>query len=161
MLYIALGMVKSMYNYIAETWHSMYKSRSTELKEKIIKARSEPRIVRLDRPSRLDRARALGYKAKQGFVVVRVRVSKGGMRKQRPRSGRRPKHLGVVKIKQAESMKKVAERRVLKKYPNMELRGSYYVFEDGRYYWFECILIDRAHNAIKNDRDLIHQLKPE
>ncbi len=152
-------MVKSMYSYISETWQDMYKGRADSLKEKIVNARAEPRIVRLERPTRLDRARALGYKAKQGFIVVRVRVSKGGMRKQRPRAGRRPKHLGVVKIKQAESMKIVAERRVLKKYPNMELRGSYYVFEDGRYYWFECILVDRAHNAIKNDRDLMHQLK--
>ncbi len=154
------GMVKSMYSYISETWQDMYKDRTDSLKEKIMNARAEPRIVRLDRPTRLDRARRLGYKAKQGFIVVRVRVSKGGMRKQRPRSGRRPKHLGVVKIKQAESMKIVAERRVLKKYPNMELRGSYYVFEDGRYYWFECILVDRAHNAIKNNRDLMHQLRP-
>ena len=154
------GMVKSMYSYISETWQDMYKDRTDSLKEKIVDARAEPRIVRLERPTRLDRARRLGYKAKQGFIVVRVRVSKGGMRKQRPRSGRRPKHLGVVKIKQAESMKIVAERRVLKKYPNMELRGSYYVFEDGRYYWFECILVDRAHNAIKNDRDLMHQLRP-
>jgi len=154
------GMVKSMYSYISETWQDMYKDRTDSLKEKIVDARAEPRIVRLERPTRLDRARRLGYKAKQGFIVVRVRVSKGGMRKQRPRSGRRPKHLGVVKIKQAESMKIVAERRVLKKYPNMEIRGSYYVFEDGRYYWFECILVDRAHNAIKSDRDLIHQLKP-
>jgi len=154
------GMVKSMYSYISETWQDMYRDRTDSLKEKIVNARAEPRIVRLERPTRLDRARRLGYKAKQGFIVVRVRVSKGGMRKQRPRSGRRPKHLGVVKIKQAESMKIVAERRVLKKYPNMELRGSYYVFEDGRYYWFECILVDRAHNAIKNDRDLMHQLRP-
>ncbi len=153
-------MVKSMYSHISETWQDMYKDRADSLKEKIVNARAEPRMVRLERPTRLDRARALGYKAKQGFIVVRVRVSKGGMRKQRPRAGRRPKHLGVVKIKQAESMKIVAERRVAEKYPNMEIRGSYYVFEDGRYYWFECILVDRAHNAIKNDRDLMHQLRP-
>ncbi len=151
-------MVKSMYNHIAERWHNLYKGRAVEFKEKIVKVRGEYRIVRLERPTRLDRARALGYKAKQGFIVVRVRVSKGGMRKQRPRSGRRPKHSGVVKIKQAESMKKVAERRVAERYPNMEVRGSYYVFEDGRYYWFECILIDREHNAVKHDRDLMHQL---
>jgi large subunit ribosomal protein L15e len=152
-------MVKSMYSYISEMWQDIYKDRADPLKEKIVNARAEPRIVRLERPTRLDRARRLGYKAKQGFIVVRVRVSKGGMRKQRPRSGRRPKHLGVVKIKQADSMKIVAERRVLKKYPNMELRGSYYVFEDGRYYWFECILVDRVHPAINNDRDLMHQLQ--
>lgn len=147
-----------MYHHISETWHRLYRERSDELKQKMIVARREHAIVRVDRPSRLDRARALGYKAKPGFIVVRVRVGKGGMRRKRARSGRRPKHIGVVKIKQAESMKRVAERRAAERYPNMTVRGSYYLFEDGRYYWFECILVDRAHPAVKSDRELVHQL---
>ncbi|MFN4336245.1 MAG: 50S ribosomal protein L15e [Candidatus Nitrosocaldus sp.] len=152
-------MVRGMYHHIAETWRRLYRERSDILKEKIVTARDENTMVRVERPSRLDRARALGYKAKQGFIVVRVRVSKGGMRRKRARAGRRPKHIGVVKIKQAESMKRVAERRVAERYPNMDVRGSYYLFEDGRYYWFECILVDRAHPAVMNDRELVHQLK--
>ncbi|MEO9364507.1 MULTISPECIES: 50S ribosomal protein L15e [Candidatus Nitrosocaldus] len=151
-------MVVGMYNYIAESWKRLYKEKNDILKQRIVAARREHAIVRVDKPSRLDRARALGYKAKQGFIVVRVRVSKGGMRRKRARAGRRPKHIGVVKIKQAESMKRVAERRVAERYPNMEVRGSYYLFEDGRYYWFECILVDKSHPAVKNDRELRHQL---
>ncbi|MCS7140762.1 MAG: 50S ribosomal protein L15e [Candidatus Nitrosocaldus sp.] len=151
-------MVEGMYHKIAETWRRLYRERSDVLKQRIVAARHEHAIVRVERPSRLDRARALGYKAKQGFIVVRIRVGKGGMRRKRARAGRRPKHIGVVKIKQAESMKRVAERRVAERYPNMDVRGSYYLFEDGRYYWFECILVDRAHGAVKNDRELVHQL---
>lgn len=43
--------------------------------------RQLPGIVRLTGPSRPDKARRLGYKAKQGFVVYRVRVRRGGRKK--------------------------------------------------------------------------------
>jgi large subunit ribosomal protein L15e len=46
--------------------------------------RQLPGIVRLTRPSRPDKARRLGYKAKQGFVVYRVRVRRGGRKKPVP-----------------------------------------------------------------------------
>ena len=111
-------------------------------------------INRIDHPSRLDRARALGYKAKQGIVVVRARVGRGGMRKQRPVSGRRPKHIGVVHIKQKISMKRVAERRVNEKYVNLKVMGSYLVYQDGMYSWFEVILVDPSHPSIVKDKEM-------
>jgi len=43
--------------------------------------RQLPGIVRLSRPSRPDKARRLGFKAKQGFVVYRVRVRRGGRKR--------------------------------------------------------------------------------
>ena len=33
--------------------------------------------MRIEHPTRLDKARKLGYKAKQGFVVARTRVRRG------------------------------------------------------------------------------------
>src|ERR687886_3070551 len=110
-----------MHSYMAATWINMWKSNASELKSKAILWRTEPTIHRIRRPSRLDRARRLGYKAKQGIIVVRARVGRGGMRKQRPVAGRRPKHFGVVHIKQSISMRKVAQRRVKEKFPNMEV----------------------------------------
>ena len=97
--------------------------------------------------------------AKQGITVVRIRVGRGGMRKQRPVAGRRPKHLGVVHIKQGISMRKVAERRVNEKYPNMEVLGSYYVHKDGMYYWFEVIMADPSHPAISKDKEMRGKMK--
>lgn len=144
---------------MAETWTKMWKNNSDELKSKAIAWRAEPTINRIERPSRLDRARRLGYKAKQGITVVRIRVGRGGMRKQRPVSGRRPKHLGVVHIKQGISMRKVAERRVNEKYPNMEVMGSYYVHKDGMFYWFEVIMADPSHPAISKDKEMRGKLK--
>jgi large subunit ribosomal protein L15e len=114
---------------------------------------------RIERPSRLDRARRLGYKAKQGIVLVRARVGRGGMRKQRPVSGRRPKHLGVVRIKQGISMRKVAERRVAEKFPNLEVVGSYFLHKDGMNIWYEVILADPSHPAISKDREMRGKLK--
>jgi len=148
-----------MYSHIAGTWQKMWKAHSDELKAKAIEWRRQPTILRIERPSNLDRAKRLGYKAKQGFVLVRIKVGRGGMRKQRPRAGRRQKHLGVVRIKQSDSMRKVAERRVAEKYPNTQVIGSYYLYKDGKNYWFECILVDKNHPAIYNDRELKHMLK--
>jgi large subunit ribosomal protein L15e len=132
----------------------MWKENSTELRKKAVLWRKENAVTRIDKPSRITRARRLGYKAKQGITVVRMRVGTGGMRKQRPRGGRRPKHLGVTRIKAAVSMKQVAERRVLERHPNMKLLGSYFLYKDGMHYWFEIILADPSHPSIAKDKEL-------
>ena len=137
-----------------KVWLKMWKENSTELRAKAVIWRKQNAITRVDKPSRITRARRLGYKAKQGIAVVRMRVGTGGMRKQRPRGGRRPKHLGVTKIKAAVSMKQVAERRVLERYPNMKLLGSYFLYKDGMHYWFEIILADPSHPSIAKDKEL-------
>jgi large subunit ribosomal protein L15e len=144
---------------MAMTWTKMWKSNADELKSKTIGWRTEPVIHKIQRPSRLERAHRLGYKAKQGIIVVRARVGRGGMRKQRPVSGRRPKHMGVVHIKQGISMRKVAQRRVNEKFPNMEVLGSYYLHKDGTYYWYEVILADPNHPSISKDKEMYGKLK--
>ena len=83
-----------------------------------------------------------------------MRVGTGGMRKQRPRGGRRPKHLGVTRIKADDSMKTVAQRRVLERYPNMKLLGSNFHYKDGKHYWYEVILADPSHPRIAKDKEL-------
>ena len=137
-----------------KVWLKMWKDNSTELREKAVIWRKQNAVTRVDKPSRITRARRLGYKAKQGITVIRMRVGTGGMRKQRPRGGRRPKHLGVTRIKAAVSMKQVAERRVLERYPNMKLLGSYFLYKDGMHYWFEIILADPSHPSIAKDKEL-------
>ena len=137
-----------------KVWLKMWKDNSTELREKAVIWRKQNAVTRVDKPSRITRARRLGYKAKQGITVVRMRVGTGGMRKQRPRGGRRPKHLGVTRIKAAVSMKQVAERRVLERHPNMKLLGSYFLYKDGMHYWFEIILADPSHPSIAKDKEL-------
>lgn len=42
-------------------------------------------IHRASRPSRPDKARRLGYKAKQGYVIYRARVRRGGRKRPAPK----------------------------------------------------------------------------
>lgn len=148
-------MAKSMYHYVAEAWRRPYDGDHGELmRARLIEWRKQPSILRVDKPTRLDRARSLGYKAKQGVIVVRVRVRKGGRRKPRPNKGRRPKRMGVYGFAPAKSIRLIAEERAQRKYPNMVVLNSYYVGEDGLYKWYEVILVDPNHPAIKNDPEL-------
>jgi len=143
------------YKYIAEEWAKPEKSFVEELmRQRLIEWRKQHTVTRIERPTRLDRARKLGYKAKQGFVIVRARVRRGGMHKLRPKSGRRPKRMGVAKFKPAKSIRLIAEERVAKKFPNLEVLNSYWVGEDGRSKWFEVILVDPNHPVIKTDKDV-------
>lgn len=111
-------------------------------------------VERVEKPLRLDRARALGYKAKQGVVVVRSRIRKGGRRKRRPRGGRRAKRMGVVRYTPKKSLRWLAEERAQRKYPNLEVLNSYWVGRDGQFEYFEAILVDPSHPSIKGDREL-------
>ncbi|MCW4006985.1 MAG: 50S ribosomal protein L15e [Candidatus Bathyarchaeota archaeon] len=143
------------YKYIAEEWRKPENSFLDELmRQRLIQWRKEPTVLRVERPLRLDRARKLGYKAKQGFVIARVSVRRGGLRKVRPKAGRRPKRMGVKKFKPAKSLRLIAEERAGRKFPNTEVLNSYWVGEDGRHKWFEVILVDKAHPVIKSDKDV-------
>ena len=73
------------YKYIAEEWAQPEKSFVEELmRERLVQWRKQPSTLRIEHPTRLDRARKLGYKAKQGFVVARTKVRRGGLKKETP-----------------------------------------------------------------------------
>ena len=55
-----------------DVWHKMWKENSPELRNRAIVWRKEDAVTRIERPSSLLRARRLGYKAKQGIVVIRI-----------------------------------------------------------------------------------------
>ena len=142
-----------MYRQIGETWQKVFKEKSGDILQRAVELRRGPTMARIERPSRLDKARMLGYKAKEGVVMIRIRIAAGGMRRPRPTSGRRPKHLGVLRMKSDESVQKVAERRVWEKHANLKLLGSYLFWVDGKHRWYECVMVDPSHPAIKSDYD--------
>ncbi len=143
------------YKYIAKAWKKPEASFVKDLMwHRVMEWRRQPTVYRIEKPTRLDRARKLGYKAKQGFVVVRVRVRRGGLRKTRPKAGRRPKRMGVIKFKPAKSLKLIAEERAARNFPNLETLNSYWVWEDGRYKWFEVVMVDPSHPAVQSDKDI-------
>ena len=123
-------------------------------RDKIVELRKQTAITKLDRPTRLDRARSLGYKAKQGIIVVRSRVPKGITKRPKVKGGRRPKRYGRVRLPVQKSKQRIAEERASRKYPNMEVLNSYWLAKDGKYEWFEIILVDPDSPRIKSDKDL-------
>jgi large subunit ribosomal protein L15e len=143
------------YKYVAKAWKRPENSFVKDLMwQRLIEWRKQHAIIRVERPTRLDRARKLGYKAKQGFVVARVRVRRGGLRKIRPKAGRRQKRMGVAKFKPAKSLRLIAEERAARKFPNLEVLNSYWVWEDGRFKWFEVVMVDPSHPVIQSDKDV-------
>jgi len=131
-----------MYKYLNKIYKKPKENLGEIWKQRLIKWRRDPAIVRIDKPTRLDRARSLGYKAKQGYLVVRVKLIRGGRTRPRFKSGRRSKAMRRRKVV-GKSYQWIAEERASKKYPNCEVLNSYQIAVDGRYYWFEVLLADR------------------
>jgi large subunit ribosomal protein L15e len=128
--------------YIREIYKKPEKLKELFFK-RLIEWRKQPTIVRLEKPTRIDRARSLGYKAKRGYIVVRVRLKRGGRKRPLFKGGRRSKHMRRKKIV-GKSYQWIAEERAAKKFKNCEVLNSYQIAKDGIYYWFEVILLDKT-----------------
>jgi large subunit ribosomal protein L15e len=116
--------------------------------------RDEGSVVRIERPTRIDRARSLGYKAKQGIAVVRVQVRRGGRRASRYVRARRSARMGKNRLTAGKSIQRIAEERASKKFPNMEVLNSYWVGQDGKLKYYEVILVDGHHPSVQSDKNL-------
>lgn len=138
--------------YIKATFQQEYKERSPLLRERIAQWRKEGSVVRLAKPTNIVRARELGYKAKQGVIVARVKVRKGLRKREKPMGGRKPSKSARF-FAYRKSYQSVAEERANRKFSNAEVLNSYYVGEDGNYMFYEVILLDRTHPSILNDKE--------
>jgi large subunit ribosomal protein L15e len=142
-----------MYKYIRKLWKNPKGSLGEIQRKRLVLWRRQPVTVRIEHPTRIDRARSLGYKAKQGFIIVRQRVNRGGKMRPDTLGGRRPK-TARLRLVLDKNYQQIAEERAATKYVNCEVLNSYYAGEDGRHYWYEIILIDRHHPNILNDINL-------
>jgi large subunit ribosomal protein L15e len=141
----------SAYKHMNDAWMEEQEKRTETIRDRFIVWRKQDSIVRLEHPTRLGRARELGYKAKQGYVVVRVRTGRGPREKVRPKAGRKPRRMGVVRYTPQKSRRWIAEERVARKFPNLRLLNSYWLGQDNKWIWYECILVDPSHPVIYND----------
>ena len=132
----------NLYTSIKNLWKKPEDNMKSLLQERLIAWRNGKVITRIERPTRLDRARTLGYKAKRGYIVVRIKLRRS--KRQRPliKKGRRSKHRRRKKVVN-KSYRWIAEERANKKFPNCEVIGSYPVGEDGQHKFFEIVLADR------------------
>src|SRR5438046_2407298 len=119
---------RNLYGYVKKAWREPDRGVVQETHfQRMVEWRRGEAFVRLERPTRVDRARELGYRAKQGYVIVRARVRRGGRRRPKPMGGRHPKRRGLRKITMAKSIQRIAEERTARHYPNMEVLNSYVI----------------------------------
>ncbi|HTT14951.1 MAG TPA: 50S ribosomal protein L15e [Thermoplasmata archaeon] len=145
-------MATSVYRHIARSFRQTQGDEGAALRhERLLTWRREATVTRLEYPTRLDRARAIGYRAKGGYLVVRVRVRRGGQNKRAIIAGRRPKHKGILQMTLKKSLRRIAEERAQKHYPNLEVLNSYWLGEDGKQKFFEVVLVDPVHPEILAD----------
>lgn len=140
---------KGFYHFIKQAWKKPDKK---VLRERMIEWRNSPNFSRVEKPLRLDKARALGYKAKNGFVVVRAKLVRGGHKRPRPVRKRRSKRMHTRK-NLTMNYKWIAEQRVARRYPNLEVLNSYLIGKDGIHYFFEVICVDPEVPEIKSDKN--------
>ena len=140
------------YKYIGE----LYKKKQSDVLRFLLRVRCwEYRqlnvIHRASRPSRPDKARRLGYKAKQGYVVYRIRVRRGNRKKPVPKGATygKPVRQGVNHLKFQRGLRSVAEERVGRRCGNLRVLNSYWVNQDGVYKYYEVILVDPQHKAVR------------
>ncbi len=141
-----------MYKYIKDLWKKPKKNMPELWKKRLVQWRKDPVTIRIEKPTRLDKARSLGYKAIQGIVIVRQRVKRGGRMRPHINKARRPKNKRQKKIV-SKNYQRIAEERANKKYINLEVLNSYWVAEDGNHVWYEIILVDKNHPVIKSRKD--------
>lgn len=142
-------MTKGLYYYLRQAWK---KPDPKTLRERMVEWRKGNVFTKVEKPLRLDRARSLGYKDKKGFVVIRIRVKRGGHKRPRPNKGRRSKRMHTRKNLKM-SYKWIAEQRVSKKFTNLEVLNSYQIGKDGQHYFFEVICLDPEKPEIANNKD--------
>lgn len=143
----------ALYKYLRDLYNNPAENLKQLWRERLVAWRKEPVTLRIARPTRIDRARSLGYRAKPGFIVVRQRVGRGGHQRPKIRAGRRSKH-SRRRLVLSKRYQQIAEERANKKFKNCEVLNSYYLLKDGKYYWYEIIMVDKAHPAILADKNI-------
>mmetsp|Transcript_28356 Transcript_28356/g.67218 ORF Transcript_28356/g.67218 Transcript_28356/m.67218 type:complete len:205 (+) Transcript_28356:3471-4085(+) len=139
-------------SYINEIWRKKQSDiMSFLLQIRAWEYRHFPSVSRLIKPSRPEKAKRLGYKSKQGYVIYRVRIRRGSRKKSVPKgiTSGKPKRHGVNQMKFNRNKQSVAEEKVGKICGNLRVLNSFWVNQDSIFKYFEIILVDPNHKNIK------------
>merc|ERR1712110_744343 len=143
------------YKYMTE----LYRKKQSDVMRYLLRVRcwhyrQLTKVHRAPGATRPDKARRLGYKNKQGFVIYRIAMRRGG-RKRPVAKGcpyGKPKSSGAVKEQKPErNLQSIAEERVGRRLKGLRILNSYWVGQDSTYKYFEVIMVDIAHPAIRRD----------
>ncbi|MEK6959372.1 MAG: 50S ribosomal protein L15e [archaeon] len=148
--------------YILKTFQNQWKGIKDEnydyasmMRQRSMEYRQEgSAVIKLEHPTNPVSARQVGYKAKQGIFVARVRVRKGTGTHHRPKNKRRPKRQGQAKLSRRISTYAMAEQKASRHFDNAEALGAYKIAEDGKWHYYEVVLADRTASTITSDKEL-------
>jgi len=140
----------SMYKEMKGSFQAGYKERSDLYKQRMVSWRADPPVKRIDGPTNITRARELGYRAKQGVLVARVRVKGGKKKRDTVGGGRKPSKSGRF-FSPGKSTQAIAEERAVRRFSNCEVLNSYFVGDAGSERFYEVILLDRSSPSILHD----------
>lgn len=144
----------SMYKEMKNSFEREYKERDQLYKSRIVAWRTEPPVKRVDKPTNITRARELGYKAKPGVMVARVRVKGGKKKRDTAGGGRKPSKSGRY-FSPSKSVQSIAEDRAARRFSNTEVLNSYFVGSAGSDKFYEVILLDRSSPSVMADRQYV------
>ncbi|KAL5479942.1 hypothetical protein EMCRGX_G023545 [Ephydatia muelleri] len=133
-----------VYKYLEELW----RKKQSDLLRFLLRVRcwqyrQLTSVHRASRPTRPDKARRLGKKP----------VSKGIVYGK-------PKNVGINQLKFQRSLRSVAEERAGRYCGALRVLSSYWVGQDSIYKYFEVIMIDPQHKAIRRDPRINWLVKP-
>merc|ERR1712028_21884 len=72
----------------------------------------------------------------------------------------KPGHAGINKWKATRNLKSVAEERIGRKCGGLRVMNSYWVTADAVHKWFEVIMVDPFHKAVRDDPRINWICKP-
>ena len=114
------------YKYASENYDQPKEKLDELWQQRLVEWRDEGAVEKIDNPTRIPKARRLGYKSKNGLTMVRAKVNKGGTKRPRLDAGRKPKNAGQSKYSRKKSKQVITEERVSKKFSNLEVLDSYF-----------------------------------
>ena len=137
--------------YVKKLWEKPRKNLGQSYKDYLYEWRRGNSIERVENPTRIDRARNLGYRAKQGFVIARVRVIRGGKENPTTAKGRDGGN-NTRRKTNSKNYQWICEEKAQRRFVNLEVLNSYWVGDDEKYYFYEVILVDPYHRQIQKDK---------
>ena len=140
-----------LYTHIKQNTIDSYKNRSDTYRQRLIDFNRQPTITRVGKPTNIARARKLGYRAKQGVIVVRVGLIGGSSKRKTAAGGRKPSKSGRY-FTRHKSLISIADGRASRKFSNCEVLNSYFVGKSGSKSFFEVILLERANPSVLSDK---------
>ena len=122
-----------------ESYARTYSSKSPVMKARLVAWHREPTVMRVDGPTNLPRAHALGYKATKQYIVVRVRISKGKRARRKADLGRKPGK-NRKEVNPGRPLDYYAAGKAARKFTNLQVAGAYFVGQSGTEKYFEVIM---------------------